>query len=738
MGLIFPNDPISRVDGRLKVTGAAKYFAEYESPDMAYCVMATSTITRGSINNINTAQVKLAPGVIDVITFINMPEIPGWKPDPKNAGNKPLGNERYRLFSNNQVLFNGQPIAMVIADTLERAQYAASLVKANYTKENFKTDIEANKDKAQQAKGPRGNDYKRGDTSNWKQSAVNIEADYYIPNETHNPMELHGIIAKWEGAEKLTVWAKTQGVKSTQRTMMSAFKLEEKNVQVFGEFVGGGFGMALRTWPQEVTIAAAARKIGRPLKLVMSRDQMFTMVGYRPATLQTIRMGANADGKLNAIVHEATAQTSTYEDFMEGTVNASKFMYACPNVSTVYRLVPLDYSSPIWMRGPGEATGTFALESAMDEMAHKLKMDPLQFRLLNYAETDPERNLPFSTKYVKEGYKMGADKIGWDKRPSTPGTLKEGDWMVGYGMSSGVFNAGRGEASCRAVLNEDGILLIQTAASDAGPGTATMMVQVASEALGLPINKIKYELGNSNLPPAPSQGGSSTTSTVGSAVHIACMAVKNALIKLLVEKEPAFKDMKVGDLVFSGGNIASAKNAATSVDIAAFLAKHKVPAIDITETSKSDPAARKFSIYSFSIHFVEVRVHPKTGVVRVTKVVTVADAGKIVSPKSAASQMIGGVTGGIGMALMEETVTDHRFGRMVNNNFADYHVPVSADVPHIETIFIDTPDTTLNPIGSKGMGEIALIGFAAAIANAVFNATGKRVRDLPITPDKLI
>ena len=730
-------DPISRVDGKLKVTGGAKYFAEFDAPDMTYCVMATSTITKGSIININSREVKNMPGVIDVISFINMPEIPGWKQDPKKPLAKGMGGENYRLFANNRILFNGQPIAMVIADTLERAQYGAAMIKATYHKDDFQTDLETNKDKAQQPPGPRGKDYMRGDTSGYKSSPVVQETSYSIPIEVHNPMELHGIIAKWDG-DKLTVYAKTQGVKSTQRTMMNAFKIEEKNVQVFSEFVGGGFGMALKTWPQEVAVAAAAKKIGRPVKLVQSRDQMFTMVGYRPSTLQTIKLGASADGKLSSIIHEATAETSSYEDFMEGTVNVTKFMYACPNVSTKYRLVPLDIGSPIWMRGPGEATGTFALESAMDEMAYKLNLDPIEFRLKNYAETDPEKNRPFSSKFLKEAYQQGADKIGWSKRDPKPGSMKDGEWLVGYGMSSGTFSASRGEASCRASINADGILLLQTAASDIGPGTSTVIVQIAREVLGFPINKIKYELGDSSLPPAPSQGGSTTTSTVGSAIHIACTSLKAALLKILNEKEAAYKNATVADLVFADGNVSLANNASSKISIAELLLKNHLPNIEVTENSKGGPEQQQYSMYSFSVHFVEVRVHPKTGVVRVKRVVTVADSGKIVSPKTAASQMIGGVTGGIGMALTEEAIIDHRYGRFVNNNFADYHVPVSADVPHIETIFIDKPDPVINPMGSKGMGEIALIGFAAAVANAVFHATGKRVRDLPITPDKII
>jgi len=734
--LFFDEDPISRVDGKLKVTGAAKYFAEFEPTGMLYAVLAGSNITSGNIININTREVMRLPGVVEVLSFINMPEFPGLKFDP-NVASKSLGGERYQLFANNKILFNGQPIALVVAETLERAQYGASMIKAQYDKAPFQTELEKNVDKAQPVKGPRGADYKRGTDANaHKNAEVTLESKYTIPIEVHNPMELHGILALWTDDDNVSVYAKTQGVKSTQRAIAGAYKIKEENVKVYSEFVGGGFGMALRTWPQELITVAAAKKTGKPVKLVMSRDQMFTMVGYRPYSLQTFSMGASKDGKLMGMSHEAISQTSMYEDFAEGVVNMTKFMYECPNVATKYRIAPLNIGNPIWMRGPGEATGAFALECAMDEMAHKLGIDPIEFRLRNYTETDPEKKRPFSSKNLKEAYQLGADKIGWSKRKSAPASMKEGDWLIGYGMSSGTFNASRGEASCKAILYRDGSLVLQSAASDIGPGTGTAMVQIAHDVLGIPISKIKFEMGNSMLPPAPSQGGSTTTSTVGSAVHIACTSVKKELIELLKNKD-VFKDVKAEDLVFNDGNVA-AKNAGASISFIDLLKENNKPAIEVTENSKGGPEQQKYSMYSFSIHFAEVRVHPKTGVVKVKRVVTIADAGKIISPKTAASQMIGGVTGGIGMALTEEAVIDHRYGRFINNNFADYHVPVSADVPHIETIFIDKPDPYINPMGAKGMGEIALIGFAAAVANAVFNATGKRVRELPITPDKLI
>jgi xanthine dehydrogenase YagR molybdenum-binding subunit len=727
-------DPITRVDGKLKVTGGAKYFAEFDAPGLLYCVLATSNIAKGTIVKMDTKAAENAPGVIAVYTHLNMAPIPGWDTPPNN-NNLPSGGQRYRILGSDKIVFSGQPIAMAIADTLERAQYAASLIKTTYKGETSHTNLEEGKDKA--AATPRAADYKRGEADTYKTAPVNIEATYTMPLEMHNPMELHGILAIWDGDDKVTVYAKTQGVKSTQRAIMTAFKLTDKNVQVYSEFVGGGFGMALRTWPQEIAVVAAARALKRPVKLVQGRDQMFTTVGYRPQTIQKMGIGAKPDGTITGITHEVIAQTSSYEDFTENVTGMTKFMYASPNVNTQYRLLPLDIGSPIWMRGPGEATGAYALECAMDELAYKLKMDPLDFRIKNYTETDPERNKPYSSKFVNEAYKLGADKIGWYKRNPVPRSMKDGEWLVGYGMSTGVFSASRGAANCRAMIKPDGTLLLQSATSDIGPGTGTAMTNIAHEVLGIPQSKIKFELGDSSYPTAGSQGGSTTTSTVGSAVYDACAAVKAVLVETIAKAGP-FQNSKPEDLVFEDGYILKSSDRNVKILITDVLKQNNLPSIDVTRESRGTAEAGKYSMYSWSIHFCEVKVHPKTGVVKVSRVVTVADSGKIVSPKTAASQMIGGVTGGIGMALTEEAIMDHRYGRFVNNNFADYHVPVSADVPHIETIFIDKPDPIINPMGAKGMGEIALIGFAAAVANAVFHATGKRVRDLPITPDKVI
>ncbi|MEZ0484619.1 xanthine dehydrogenase family protein molybdopterin-binding subunit [Fibrella aquatica] len=735
------NPPIDRIDGRMKVTGGAKYFADFELPNTAYCVIVGSEIAKGSINSLDTKKAQGAPGVLGVFTHLNMPPIPGWDAavggEADGPAPRPTG-ERYRILSSPKILFDGQPIAIVVADTFERATYAASLVKATYTKQTARTDLHKHIADGVAPKSADGGNYSRGIADGYKTAPVTLEANYTIPIEVHNPMELHGILAHWTSADSLMIYAKTQGVNATQDAMAKAFKLDPKKIHVHTEFMGGGFGMALRTWPQETAVVAIARKIGRPLKLVVNRSQMFTLVGHRPYTAQTINMGADQTGRLIGIAHAATAETASYEDFTEATVNMTKFLYACPNVSTRYRLVRLDRSVPIWMRGPGEATGAFALESAMDEMAHKLNLDPLEFRLINYSETDPEKNRPYSSKHLREAYQRGAEAIGWNKRKNEPGTSREGDWLVGYGMSTGTFNAFRWEASARAMLKADGSLTIQSAVTDIGPGTGTALTMIAHNVLGVPMNRIKVEYGDTNLPKAPTQGGSAIISAVGSAVYDACTSIKNELMELALKAGGPLAGRQASELALADGVLSVSTEPGKKVAVGDLMKANNLTVIDKTKDSKGGPEQAKYSMYSFSVHFVQVRVNPLTGVVRVAKAVSVADSGRIVSPKTAASQMIGGVAGGIGMALTEEALIDHRFGRFVNNSLGDYHVSVHADVPAIETITIDKPDPIINPMGAKGMGEIALIGFAAAVANAVFNATGQRVRDLPITPDKVM
>ena len=703
-------DPLNRVDGRLKVTGGAKYSGEWQLPGMTYGVLVPATITNGSVTAIDTLAAQRAPGVIAVITPFNAPKVPGYQPDAA----KPVRG--LKLFNDTRVWFNGQPIALVVAETFERATYAASLVKATYQAEPFETDFHKNFDKGVVPNQGKYKDYVRGEADAYKTAPVIVEQDYMLPSEMHNPMELHVTIASWDGDDKVTLYTKSQGVIGSQRAIANAFLLDPAKVQINSRFVGGAFGSSLRTWPHEVAAVQAAKMVRRPVKLTLTREQMFTLVGYRPLTIQKIGLGATTDGRLVGITHESHSQTAVYEEFTENAVAVSRFLYNSPNANTRYKVVPLHVGVPAPMRGPGEATGSFALESALDELSYALNMDPIALRLANYTDSDPERNLPWSSKYLKECYQQGAERIGWSNRPSKPATLRDGQWLVGYGIGCGAFGAYRNKSQAKIKLMPDGSVNIQSATSDIGPGTATSMTLIAADILGIPADRITFELGDSSFPVAPTQGGSQTVSSVGSAVHDVCIALRQKLNTL--SGLPA--------------------DSTADIDYTGILQKQNLPMLELTQESQGGEEAKKYSMYSFSAHFAQVHVHPLTGVVKVKKLIAVVDAGKIVNHKTAASQMIGGAVGGIGMVLTEEAVIDDRYGRYINGNFADYHVPVNADIPDIEAIFIDKADPIINPIGTKGVGEISLIGVAAAVANAVYNATGKRIRELPITPDKLI
>lgn len=733
---------LERVDGKAKVTGMAKYAAEYDFPNLAYGVMVGSTIANGTIVSMDAKSAENAPGILAVITHLNLPIPPGYTLSAEEK-KQHSSNHGYKVFSDNVIRFNGQPIALVIADTFERAVYAASLVKAQYNKLAPDTDF-ALKIKTGKPVAGTGEDFKnyvRGKSNAYKDAPVKIEAEYTIPIEVHNPMEPHAVTVIWEGNDKVTVYDKTQSLTDAQKNISGLFKIPAANVHIICKFIGGAFGSAFNFWPHTVAAVIGAKKIKRPLKVVLTREQLFTLVGYRPQAVQKLGIGASKDGKLTGITHEAEAMTSTYETFTEGIVNISRTLYACPNVNTSYKVYPLHLSIPTWMRGPGETTGTYALESAIDEMAYAVNMDPLAFRLLNYSEIDPSNNHPHSSKYLKEAYQMGADGIGWkDRNPKVRSTM-EGGKLVGYGLGTGVFIAWRGGSSVRAKFTADGKLVLQSGVTDMGPGTATAMTKLASDKFGISPENIRFEMGDSNLPPGILQGGSGTTSSLGTTVNNAAVTFRKKLTDI-VKQTSVFHTEKIHevdlkDLKFENGYMMLASEPERKISYTEALQYGNTLQLEFIEKSEGN-SDDKYSSYSYSAHFVKVLVHPATGVVTVDKVVSAIDAGTIVNENTARSQIIGGVIGGIGMALMEEGVIDHRYGRWVNNNFADYHVPVNKDIPHIDALFVNKPDPYLNPIGSKGIGEVSMIGFPAAIANAVYHATGKRIRELPITPDKLV
>jgi xanthine dehydrogenase YagR molybdenum-binding subunit len=704
--------PVNRFEGVEKVTGTAKYAADYQFKDLAYGVVVTTSISKGTMVEINSKAAEKIPGVLTVLTHLNAPEVPGYKQNPM-SGIPIFAGKEFKPFLDNKVHYNLQPAALVIAESLEAAQYAATLVKIRYDVLAHQTDIEQNLVTA--ITPEKASDYSRGQAEAWKQAPVQVQNTYQTPIQVHNPMEPHATTAYWVNDQELHIHNKTQSVKTTRQQFAKYFNLKEENVKVHSPYVGGAFGSASRMWPQEMAAVLGAKKVGRPVQVALERSQVFNMVGYRPRSIQHYAIGSSPEGNIVGIQHDAYGSTSQYEQFMERILEPTKSMYETANVQTSYKLVPLDMSTPCPARGPGETSGSFAMESAVDELAYALKMDPLALRRKNYNAMDPLKNAPWSSNYLRECYDIGAEKFGWNKRNPIPGSMRKGNLLIGWGMAAGIYKCERAEAAASLQMFPDGRALIQCSVADTGPGSATILTQIAADVLGIPVQRVGIEWADADYPEAPPQYGSHTTVSTGSAVHDAALALKNK-----------FKDL------------AGLKDEQMSIDYSAVLKQHNLPELKATASAKPGDEKEHYSGKSFCANFVEVQVHPLTCEIRVSRVVSVVDSGKIMNEKTARGQVYGSVVWGIGLALMEEGVIDHRYGRYVNNNLADYHVPVNLDIPEIEVHFINRRDEILNPIGAKGLGEIALVGFTAAVANAVYHATGKRVRKLPITLDKLL
>lgn len=730
---------MSRVDGIAKVTGKAKYAAEFKVPNLTYGFIVTSSIAKGTIRSIDTQEAEGAEGVIRVFTHLNAPKL-----DPKSSTEQapPRATEErdksFRALQSDKIFFNMQPVALVVAETYEQARYAARLVKVSYNWEQHATDTEAVRASARlPTQGlppkPRGNP-----EETMRAAAVKVEAEYRIPIEHHNPMEPHAGIAVWQG-DKLTVFDKTQGVYDVRTHLASSFGVPEENVSVVSPFVGGAFGASLRPNYYPALTAMAARELRRPVKVVYTRTQMFTGHGYRPHTIQKIAIGAERSGKLSTIIHEAVHNTSTFEEFSDDTTRFTRQVYACPNLYAPLKITDTDLPTPTWMRAPGAVSGMFALECAMDELAYALAIDPLELRLINYAEVDPESGKPFSSKALRECYRLGAEKFGWKNRKFEPRSMRDGRLLVGWGMATGVWGALQMPAAALITLRVDGTAQVASATSDIGPGTYTVMTAIAAEYLGLKLEQVKFELGDTKFPRSPSQGGSWTTASVGSAVRGAALAIGTKLLAL-ANQEPnsPLKGASTSDVEMLDGRLLLKSDPSRFVNISAVMKRNGLTAITEIFESRPSEEREKYATLAHGAQFIEVKVDPDVGTVHVTRAIEVSACGKIMNPKTSHSQEIGGVVWGIGMALQEATEIDHRYGRIMNPNLQHYHVPVNADILEIETIFVEEDDKIVNPLGVKGMGELGMVGIPAAIANAVFHATGKRIRDLPITPDKLL
>ena len=735
---------ISRVDGAAKVTGAAKYAAEFHVSNPAHGFLVMSTIAKGRITAIDTKEAEKQTGVIRVFTHLNAPRLAFAAAKAKDPLAPPNG-QPFHALTGDKIYFSNQPIALVAAETYEQARYAARLVKVSYAEEKPVTNMKnsgATQYVAKSSDPPAVAEQKsrpRGDAAKAFQAApIKVEAEYTIPIEHQNPIEPQTSIAFWQDG-KLVIFDKTQAVMTLRNYLAAAFGIAETDVLVISPFVGGAFGMSLRPNQTPALAAMAARELKRPVKLVLTRRQSFTTSGYRPQTWQKVSLGADDKGKLSAIIHENITNTSSYEDYSENTVSVARMTYACPNVSLDYKVVKTDLPTPSAMRAPGAVSKMFALECALDELAHQLKIDPVELRLINYAEVDPDNGKPWSSKELRAAYRQAADKFGWSKRNPEPRSMRDGKLLVGWGMATAIWGASQMPSSIRIRVRADGTALAQASASDIGPGTYTVITMIAAEHLGMPIEKVKFELGRSDLPPAPAQGGSYTTASVGAAAFGAARLIRNKLVELANRQANSpFKNATADQLQFEDGKVSLKSNPAQTLSYSEILRGNNLPEIVETYEAKPSPEREKYATATHGAQFVEVKVDPDLGTVRVTRIVEATACGKVMNLKTSHSQEMGGAVWGIGMALHEATEVDHRYGRMINASLADYHVPVNADIFKIETDFVEEEDKIVNELGVKGMGEVGLIGIPAAIANAVFHATGRRIRDLPITPDKLL
>jgi xanthine dehydrogenase YagR molybdenum-binding subunit len=799
-------DPRDRVDGRAKVTGAARFAAENNLDGLVHAVVIPATVASGRIRSIDATAARKAPGVLAVISHLNAPKLNpppaqggggqqqggggsgggqqggggqasagGQSPSNAQAGGQSQGGgqqqgggqsqgggpsqaagqsqgggqsqgagqsqaggqgggqgggqqqgaqqpnsgnysePRLIPFSDATVHYLGQQIAVVVAESLEQATHAASLVRIAYDETPAKIDLREHRAEATDKGSEQAPPLHVGDAdAALASAAVKIDQIYRTPYEHHNPMEAHSLVASWDGST-LTLHDSSQNIFGTRTTLSQAFAIPRESVHVTSPYVGGAFGSKGSAWPHVVIATIATREVKRPVKLWLTRKQLFFTNGHRPETEQRVALGATADGRLVAMIHEGVSQGNAVSPYNERFTRPTRTIYACPSIRAANKVVELNVSSPTYMRAPGENPGMFAIESAMDELAYAVHMDPIALRLANHAEDDPVEHKPWSSKSLRQCYSEAAARFGWSRRTPEPRSMRDGRLLLGWGMASATYPAHRSPASARARMESDGTLVVAVGTHEMGMGTATVMRQLASETLGVSFERVKFEYGDTRLPQAPISAGSMTVASVGSAVFQAV----NELSRRLVELNGG-QGLPAGD------------------SYEALLHRHFVPNVEVKVDAKPDPEEAKYASHAFGAQFAEVAVDPELGMVRVRRIVSAFGAGRVLNAKTARSQYQGGIIQGIGAALLEETHIDKRYGSFTNVNLGEYLLPVHADVPSIEVILIEEDDPHVNPIGAKGIGEIGIVGVAPAIANAVFHATGKRVRDLPITIEKVM
>ncbi|TRL40840.1 xanthine dehydrogenase family protein molybdopterin-binding subunit [Rhizobium straminoryzae] len=742
---------LSRFEGRLKITGEAVYALEYPAERLAHAVLIQSTIAAGLVTSVAIDDALAAPGVLMVLTpedDLGLTVSADWQ------GNRPEEKPYYPL--PRQVEFNGQSIVAVIAESREQAEEAARLVRITYAPQEGVASLE----------DPKAGEGKRLDQLSvaWgdaeaalARSPVRIEATYRTPREYHCAMEPHGLTAAWEG-DQLTIWEPSQWAHGMARMYAEWFSLPVENVRIVSPFIGGGFGSKGQPLAYGAVAVAAARKLGRPVRLAVTRPQNFTSYGGRAATRQTIALGATEDGILQAIVHRGASETSVYADVPEQTGAATPILYKVENFSSESRVVPVNTVSPGALRGPGKNPSAFGIECAMEELAHALGMDPLELRLKNYADRDYQSGKPWSTRMLREALTQGAEAFGWARRSAAPRSMRRGNKLIGWGIGCGTFPVIRAPSEAMIRILANGRVQVVSGSIDMGQGTYTILAQTASEALGVPVEEVDVILGDSSLPGAAIAGGSMLAGSITGAVHKAAQAARDELIGLaLSEAGSPFRDTGANTLAIAGGRI-SAREDGPSLTLPQLMAALGRDEIEVRRNTLTDdvqsaedqkkawttmsrvqgPTMGDYSMHSWCAHFAEVEVDEDFGTVRVSRMVSAFDCGRLYNPKLVESQWRGGIIMGIGQALLEEGVIDPRNGRTMNANLGDYLVPTNADIPDLQVISVGVPDLNASALGGKGVGEVGIVGVAPAIANAVFHATGKRVRDLPITLEKLI
>jgi xanthine dehydrogenase YagR molybdenum-binding subunit len=714
----------TRYDALAKVTGRAKYAAEFPVENVAYGYIVQATIPSGAIASIDQSTAAKAAGVYSILTPFNAPKltVPG----------------NVNILQDTNVFYSGQPIAVVVARSLPEAEQAARLLRIDYKEQPAKLDFNA---RLKDARAPKrgGEGAHRGDpaASLAKATAV-IDQTYSTPIQNHNPMEPHATIASWDG-DKLNVYDATQGISGVQGSLARAFSIPPANINVQCPYTGGGFGTKGGVWSHTFLAAMAAKVAQRPVKLVLGREQMFGPVGSRPNTSQHIKLAASSDGKLLLVQHDSTCYTSLISDWIESAAAATSLLYDSESLTTTHNLVDLNLGMGTWMRAPGEATGSVGLEIALDELAEKLKIDPIQLRLINYAEKDPRQGLPWSSKNLRECYTQAAERFGWSKRAAKPGQQREGNKLIGYGMATANYGAGRRPSSAVVRFLPNGRVYVGVGTQDIGTGTYTILAQTAADTLFMDPALVDVQLGDTTLPKSGGSGGSTTAASVCPGVYDAAIQAKLKLAQLAIaDAQSPLHGAAAEDVETRDGKLCLKSDGSKSELITAVIARNGNNPVEATATSEMPKDRDTFSSHSWGAIFAEVAVDADTHMVQVRRMVGTYDIGTLINRTTGTNQLVGGVVWGISMALHEETLIDNTYGRTVNENLAEYHVPVNADVHEIDVTALNIPDYRFNPLGARGIGEIGITGAAAAIANAIYNATGKRLRDLPITLDKIM